>query len=311
MTLVSDRSVDMELDARSQRQLALRHPKVVAGLVLLGFFVLLIVAHPLLQATVWEGQGHLYNPVVGFDRDLVHPSGPSGIHWLGTDSLGRDVFAMLTFAARPTVTVAVSSGVIIGLVSLALGSLAGYRRGWIDGLISHISDAFVLLPALLAVFIVGVGRPDDQFGPLQVGLVFGLVYGLGPATATVRTAALGVMAKPFLDAARVSGGGGWWMVTRHVLPHLVQHAAVQTMIGVTGAVVAEAFLSFRSAVGDTVGFGQMVYDGLTWNTLMAGIAETPWWVMLSGAAGITGLAASFFLLGIGLREAFDPNTRDR
>lgn len=298
--------MDVDLDRRAQWRTVLSNPKVVVGVVILLLFGLAVAAHPVLQATVWEYQSNLYSPLSGFDRTIVHPSGPSGTHWLGTDSRGRDVVSLFTYAVGPTLVVAVTAGVAIAVVSLLAGSAAAYRRGWVDGFVSHLSDAMVLLPALLAVFILGVARPDDEFGALEVGLGFGVVYGLGPATATVRAAALTVMSKPFVEAARVAGGGGWWMVTRHILPHLVPHAAVQTMIGVTGAVIAEAFLSFRSAVGDTVGLGAMVYDGLTWQELMSGIAATPWWVMGTGTVGITLLAAAFYLLGVGLREAFDP-----
>jgi ABC-type dipeptide/oligopeptide/nickel transport system permease subunit len=113
-----------------------------------------------------------------------------------------------------------------------------------------------------------------------------------------------------MDAARVAGGGGAWIVSRHVLPHLYAHAAVQAMIGATGAVIADAFLSFRSAVGEDFGFGQMVYDGIVWSTLLSGIAATPWWIMLAGAGGITLLAAAFYLIGVGLREALDPRMRE-
>ena len=73
--------------------------------------------------------------------------------------------------------------------------------------------------------------------------------------------------------------------------------------------IADAFLSFRSAVGEDVGFGMMVYDGITWSGFLAGIAATPWWIMLAGAGGITLLAAAFYLLGVGLREALDPRIR--
>ena len=176
-----------------------------------------------------------------------------------------------------------SAALSIALVSLTLGSVAAFRRGWVDGFVSHLSDAMVLLPAMLAVFVLGIGRSNDEFGAVQLGLSFGILYGLGPATATVRAAAMTVVARPFMDAARVAGGGGCWIVSRHVLPHLYAHAAVQAMIGATGAVIADAFLSFRSAVGEDVGFGQMVYDGLVWSELMAGITETPWWIMLAGA----------------------------
>jgi peptide/nickel transport system permease protein len=141
-------------------------------------------------------------------------------------------------------------------------------------------------------------------------LTFGVIYGLGPATATMRAAAMTVVARPFMDAARLSGGGAAWIVTRHILPHLYSHAAVQAMIGATGAVIAEAFLNFRSAVGEGVGFGQMIYDGIVWSGLLAGIAATPWWIMLAGAGGITLLAAAFYLIGVGLREALDPRMRE-
>ena len=180
------------------------------------------------------------------------------------------------------------------------------RKGNTTG---NVSDAMVLLPPLLAVYILGIWRPSDAFGAIHVGLSFGVLYGLGPATATVRTAAQAVTVRPFMDAARVAGGGDTWLVTRHVLPHLYAHAAVQAMIGATGAVIADAFLAYRSAIGENVGFGMMVYDGIVWSDLMAGIAPVPWWIMLAGAGGITLLAAAFYLIGVGLREALDPRAR--
>lgn len=289
----------------------LRHPKILAGLAILALFALLALGQPILEATVWSRQMNVYDPRFGFDSTVTHPSAPSLQHWLGTSSLGRDVFSMLAFATGPTLVVAFSAALSIAVVSLLLGSIAAFRGGWLDGFVSHTSDALVLLPAMVAVFVLGIGRPDSEFGALQVGLSFGILYGLGPATATVRAAALTVVAHPFMDAARVSGGGGVWIVTRHVLPHLYAHAAVQAMIGATGAVIADAFLSFRSAVGEDFGFGQMVYDGIVWSNLLAGVAATPWWIMLAGAGGITLLAAAFYLVGVGLREALDPRTGDR
>jgi ABC-type dipeptide/oligopeptide/nickel transport system permease subunit len=271
------------------------------------FFIVVIVAHPLFQATIWERQFTVYDPFIGYDTQVVHPAGPSGEHWLGTDSLGRDVVSMFTYSARYSVVVALAAGIAIGVVSLLFGSIAAYRRGWIDSLVTHLSDAMVFLPALLAVYIIGVGQDPGEFGALGVGITFGVLYGLGPATATVRVAALGVMAMPFIDAARLAGAGMTRTVTRHLLPHLVPHASVQAMIGVAGAVTAEAFLAFRSGVGANIGFGYLVFEGLTWGELFAGVLETPWWVMITGSAGITLLAGAFYLIGVGLREIFDPH----
>ncbi len=311
MTALTEPAIVAAPATKRARRTLITHPKILAGIAILLFFVLRAVAQPLFEATIWRGRAFLYDPQFGFDSSVTHPSAPSAEHWLGTSSLGRDVFSMLMFATRPTLVVALAAGISIAVVSLTLGSIAAFRRGWVDGVVSHVSDAMVLLPAMLAVFILGIGRTDAEFGALQLGLSFGILYGLGPATATVRAAALTVVAHPFMDAARVSGGGGVWIVTRHVLPHLYAHAAVQAMIGATGAVIADAVLSFRSAVGEDVGFGQMVYDGLVWAEMMAGITDTPWWIMLAGAGGITLLAAAFYLIGVGLREALDPRMRER
>lgn len=308
MTALIGPEVPLAPPQRRGVRFVVSHPKVLAGLVILGLFAFLAVAQPLLDATLWSGQRHLYDPQFGFDSSIAHPSAPSTRHWLGTSSLGRDVFAMFLYATRPMLLVAGSAGLSIAIVSVALGSIAAFRRGWVDGFVSHLSDAMVLLPAMLAVFVLGIGRSDAEFGALHVGMSFGILYGLGPATATVRAAAMTVVAKGFMDAARVAGGRGPWIVTRHVLPHLYPHAAVQAMIGATGAIIADAFLSFRSAVGEDVGFGQMVYDGLVWAGFLAGIAATPWWIMLAGAGGITLLAAAFYLIGVGLREALDPRS---
>lgn len=295
---------------RSRWSLLRSNPKLMAGLGLVVFFLAVVAAYPIFEATIWEGKFTLYDPVIGYDTQVVHPSGPSGAHWLGTDSLGRDVVSMFTYSARYSVVVAFAAGISIGVVALVLGSVAAYRGGWLDAVITHFSDAMVFLPALLAVYIIGVGRGAGEFGALAVGVTFGVIYGLGPATATVRVAALGVMAKPFIDAGRLAGAGMGRTVTRHLLPHLVPHAAVQAMIGVAGAVTAEAFLAFRSGVGANIGFGYLVFEGLTWGELFAGVLDTPWWVMITGAAGITLLAGAFYLIGVGLREIFDPHSLD-
>lgn len=295
---------------RTRWSLVRSNPKLMSGVGVIVFFLLVVAAYPVLEATLWQGKFTVYDPFIGYDTQVVHPSGPSAAHWLGTDSLGRDVVAMFTYSARYSVAVALAAGASIGVVSLLLGSIAAYRRGWVDGFVTHLSDAMVFLPALLAVYVIGVGRGPGQFGAFAVGITFGIIYGLGPATATVRTAALSVMAKPFIDAARLAGAGMGRTVTRHLLPHLVPHAAVQAMIGVAGAVTAEAFLAFRSGIGADIGFGYLVFEGLTWGELFAGVLDTPWWVMITGAAGITLLAGAFYLMGVGLREVFDPHSLD-
>ena len=106
------------------RRPILANPKIVAGLGILAFFLLMTVAQPILDATVWDGQQNVYDPQFGFDSGIAHPSAPSARHWLGTSSLGRDVFAMFAHATRPTLLVALSAGFSIAVISLGLGALA-------------------------------------------------------------------------------------------------------------------------------------------------------------------------------------------
>ncbi|MGH8875668.1 MAG: ABC transporter permease [Acidimicrobiia bacterium] len=278
------------------------NPKVGLGLALLALFALLALAHPVLMATVWRAREAVYLPETGYDREVLHPSGPSSAHLLGTDSLGRDVVSLLTFAARPTLVVAVVVAATVGVVAVAAGAVAAYWRGPVDGFVTHVADALVLIPPPIAMVVVGVGRPD--FGPGELGLLYGLLYGLGPAALVVRSHALTVMAKPFVDAARAGGGGSWWIIRAHVIPHLLPLAAVQMMAGVTGAVVTEGFVEFLGAAETRVGFGSLVYSALAYQTmLLTGVA---WSVLLTGSLAISLLCAAFYLLSVGFREELDP-----
>lgn len=286
MTALGELAIPPVGPRRAPRLAAVRNLKVAAGLAILVLFGLLTVAQPLLEATVWQNRLNVYDPQFGFDSSIAHPSAPSAAHWLGTSSLGRDVFSMFIFAARPTLLVAGAAASSIALVALVLGSLAAYRRGWVDGFVSHLSDAMVLLPAMVAVFVLGISRSNEEFGALHVGLTFGVLYGLGPAVATVRAAGMTVVARPFMDAARVAGGGGGWIVTRHVLPHLYAHAAVQAMIGATGAVIADAFLSFAARSARTSASGRWC------TTASCGPSSWPAWPIRRGGSCSPASAAS-------------------
>ena len=102
MTAASEPLVVATPRLRRARVAVLAHPKILAGVAILGFFIFLTVAGPLLDATLWARQGGVYDPQFGFDTTIAHPSAPSTRHWLGTSSTGRDVFSMLAYAARPS-----------------------------------------------------------------------------------------------------------------------------------------------------------------------------------------------------------------
>jgi len=296
------------LRARAVRPLrgrALANPKVVFGCVLLGLIVLATAAHPLLLRTVWSGQPAVYHPITGFDPALSHPAGPSVSHPFGTDALGRDVLSLLLFALRSSLLVALVAAPTIAVLALLSGSLAAYYRGAVDSVLSHFGEALSLFPPAVALIIVGLGRPD--FGPMTIALIYGVLFGLGPAATVVRSRALVVMTKPFVDAATVAGGGARRIIGAHLVPDLLPLTASQTMSGVTGALIAQALVEFLSAAGGKLGLGSLVYLGLVYRGLVTG--AVPWTQLLAGALTISFLTASFYMISVGLRESSDPRVK--
>jgi peptide/nickel transport system permease protein len=278
-----------------------RHPKVRIGLILLALFIAAAASHPLLRATLWSGQGSVYHPERGYDRSIAHPSGPTGAHLLGTDAQGRDVLSLLTFALAPSLMVALLVAVAVGVSSIGAGSVAAYFRGPVDRVITHLSDALSLIPPPIALLVVGLARP---FGPVQIGLLYGLLYGLGPATTVVRSRALQVMAKPFIDGARIAGGGPRWLIKVHLIPDLLPYAGVQMMAGVTGGLITQAFIEFFGSADTRIGLGSLVYLGISYVGTISG--DVAWSQLLAGALAISLLAGTFYLVAVGIREVIDP-----
>jgi peptide/nickel transport system permease protein len=276
--------------------------KIRIGLVMLAGFLVLAVSRPILAHTLWRGQWLVYQPVSGWDATITHPAGISVRHLLGTDSYGRDVFSMFSHSTWPTLQVALSAALVAGIVSTAFAAISAYRRGPIDGALTHLADALVLLPPPIALFIIGVSAPWLQ--PPILGALYGLLFGLSTAALVLRSQALVIMAKPFMEAARTAGGSGWWLIRVHVLPHLLPMTAVQMMAAVTGAVITFGFLEFSGAGGDWFGYGSLIYSGLPSPGLVP--RDYAWNALIAGGLGITMLCGAFYLISVGLREAVDP-----
>jgi peptide/nickel transport system permease protein len=284
------------------------NPKTLAGVLLLTGFVVLALAHPVLQATVWATQPGVYNPIVGHDPAISHPSGPGPGHLLGTDPLGRDVLSLLTWGIRPSLAVAATVAVVAGVLSLASGAASAYFKGRVDTVLSHLADALLLLPPPLLFLVVGRGRPD--LGSVALGALYGVIFGLGPAAVVVRSRALTVMSKPFIEVARASGGGAGWITLRHLTPHLLPYVAVQVLAGVTGALITQGFLEVISAVGGTrTGLGSLVYLGLIYYEALLTIV--PWSTLLAGGLTISLLAASFYRMSTGLADTLNIESKTR
>jgi len=283
-----------------------RSKMVIVGLIILASFAILTFIHPVLQATIWDGKQAIYRPETGHDPAILHPSGPSLAHILGTDPLGRDVLSLMTYGLRPTFLVAISTAISAGLIGMIVGTSAAFFKGRGDRVLTHMADAFVLLPPPL-IFLIASKR--GLLGPIELGLLYGLFYGLGPATIVVRARALSVMEKPYIEAARSAGGGPRWIITHHVIPDVIPHVAAVVLAGVVGALVTQGFIEYFGIAEYRYGLGNLVYNARTYYEVLA--TGVPWSALMTGALSISLLASAFYMISSGLREVSDPRRARR
>lgn len=276
----------------------------VIGLVVIILFGLAALAHPILMGWIWPSG--VYDPLTGFDPDVFHPSAPGPGHLLGTDPLGRDVLSQLLSATGPTFVLSVVSALTTAVLATASAAVAAYYSRWTDRLLSGVSDALLLLPAPVFMVIIG-SDPQREIGPVMFGIIYGIIAGLGAGAIVVRAQAVRVMVTPFIEAARVAGGGARRIILRHVVPHLFPLAALFMMIAVVGAIVADGFISFLGQTSIRLSWGTMVAYAVTFRNPITGAIA--WNTILPPSIALSLFAAAFYLVSVGLREVADPRFR--
>jgi peptide/nickel transport system permease protein len=267
-----------------------RQPLAVVGVLLLVLFIVLALFAPLLARA---------DPAA---IDLSHRlAAPSGAHWFGTDELGRDIYSRIVYGARISLEVAVSVVSLSLGVGLILGGLAGYYGGVVDTILNvFLMNAFMALPGiLLAIAFVAF------LGPGLVNLVLALSIGgwVGYAR-LVRAQVLSVRELEFVEAARALGANDLRIFTRHILPNIIQPILVQAAIGMAGAVLAEATLSFLGLgiPAPAASWGSMLNDA------RSHLFDSPHLVIFPAVAVML-CVLSFNFLGDALRDYLDPKTR--
>ncbi len=234
--------------------------------------------------------------------DLQHRLlGPGATHWFGTDELGRDIFSRIVFGARISMLVAlavVGSSVALGLIA---GGIAGLYGGWIDVVLNnYVSNAFLALPGiLLAIAFVAF------LGPGLLNLILALTLSGWVAYARlVRAQVLALREREFVEAARALGSSDLRVFCRHILPNIVQPLVVQAAVGMAGAVLAEATLSFLGlgVPAPAPSWGAMLNDG------RSHIFDSPHLIVFPALAVML-CVLSFNFIGDALRDYLDPKTR--
>lgn len=229
-------------------------------------------------------------------------SGPTGLHWFGLDELGRDIFARILSGARISLMVGLIVVGVSASVGITLGSIAGYFGGRIDELISRVIDILLAFPGLLlAIAMVAV------LGPSLTNVVFALsLIGWVGYARLVRGQVLRAREFEFVQAARALGATTPRILVRHVIPTALPAVTVQATLGMGGAILAEAALSFLGlgVQPPTPSWGTMLNYG------RAHLLDAPHLTIFPGLA-IAMLVLGFNFLGDGLRDALDPATQGR
>jgi ABC-type dipeptide/oligopeptide/nickel transport system permease subunit len=223
--------------------------------------------------------------------------GPSADHWLGTDQVGRDLLSRLIHGARISMLVGLGAQVIVVLIGVPIGALAGYLGGRTDALLTRFIDVMYAFPRLLFVILV---MSMLGAGLANIFIAIGLTGWVGIARQT-RAQVLALKQREFVEAARALGVGSGRRLLRHVLPNALTPIVVVVALGIPEAIFTEAALSFIG-VGinpPTPSWGQMVGEGQQY-------LRSAWHLCVLPSIAIALTMLAFTFLGDGVRDALDP-----
>jgi peptide/nickel transport system permease protein len=224
--------------------------------------------------------------------------GPTPEHLFGRDEFGRDLLSRMVFGARVSMSVGLTVVLVCGLLGTLIGTMAGYYGGWVDQFLSSfLFNVFLAFPGtLLAIAMVAFLGPSLRNVILALCIIGWVSY-----ARLIRGQVLKTKENDFVVASQASGAGDWRVIVRHILPNSVQPLIVQTTLGMAGAILAEAGLSFLGlgVQEPAPSWGKMLDSGRGYLT------TAPHLVIFPGLAiMITVMAFNF--VGDGLRERLDP-----
>lgn len=319
----------------------------MVGLAIIGIFAVMAISHPILMNTIWEPR--IYDPVTGYDAVLTEytvvegePTDPTAEislnearlrlnpnvdpgdtvripaqpappsfdgeypHFLGTDAQGRDILSQLLYSTRAAFFLGFVAAITTVLIATSVGAIAAYFGKWIDGGLMRLADLILLMPLLPVLIVLSAAM---EITMVTLGIMIGVLSGFGGVAIVLKSQALSVKVKSYIDAARVAGGGDWHVIFRHIIPNVLPLSFLYMMFGVTEAIALEATLSFFGLLNVPMTWGIMINSAQTNGYLLSGTSY--WWLLFPAGLAVSFLCFGFFIVGRGMDEVINPRLRAR
>lgn len=237
------------------------------------------------------------------DPDFLALSvGPSASHWLGTDSGGSDLYAMVVRGLGKSLMIGIITSVATMAIASLLGTAISFFGGWVERVGMWLLDMLLVVPSfLLIAMIVRTANATTGWIWLIIGLT---AFGWVGYARIIRTLTLSLRERDYVKAARFMGVGSFKIIVRHLMPNLASMIIINTVLGVVGAVNSETALSY-------LGLGVKAPDVSLGSILQSGAVsmQTAPWLLVFPSIALVLLTFSMQLIGDGLRDALDPNSR--
>lgn len=254
----------------------------------------------------------IFLTLVGILAPLIAPYSPTDVgplnaapslaHWLGTDSLGHDMFTLVMYGVLVSGIVGVAAGSVSMLIGGGIGILSGYFGGWFDGVSMRIADFFLVVPELILMVIVAKFLGRGLFGII---LVIGLLQWAATAR-VIRAQVRTIRERVYVKRARAVGARHRWVLSRHVLPQVVPLLVANAVLTISLAIFDETFLSFLG-LGDpsAITLGKLIEHSAESAAAINGF----WWVVLPPGIAVTLLILGYSLFGQALEDSLNPRLK--
>lgn len=272
--------------------IARRSPTFAIGTVIVAIFVFLAVAAPIIST---------HNPIEAFSSEVL--SGPSGDFWLGTDANGMDIYSRVIYGARYAFAIAIPAAILMVLLGVPVGLMAGYFGGLFDEITLRIVDVMRAFPSIVLALAVVAATGQSLFIVIAViGFIEAPIF-----ARLVRAEVLALRSSGFVEAA-VSGGNPTWRVLfLHILPNAIRGATAQTPMRMAWAIRVSATLSFIGVgiQAPTPEWGVMIRQGAEF------VISGQWWIATFPGLALVGIVLGLNLMGDGLNDLLDPRRQGR